>query len=879
LLGFLIVGLIAPTVFFARPKKAEALVSLTACIAAKVTAGLTSVAKTTPLALTSVMTISPAEAEIAAEAPAGNDWVSCFLKGLAKIIAKTLLHTFTQSIVNWINTGFEGSPSFVTNPEGFLNDVADQTIGRVIEDISPFLCAPFKLDIRFSLGLNLSLNSRDEIHCRLSDVIANVRGAYDGFVGGTIGSGNLSNWIHIAGTSQNNPYGAYIGTNSVISAGITSATGQQIKLLDWGKGFKSWRSCEKYGPSITDPKTGVTRKGPCIKEGPIKTPGSIIEGQTTGALATTFHELELADEIDEVVGALINQLLVQVMSAGGGLLGASKGDSSNGGFSSVDMLLTNPDAAIAGSNAVPPEGINCSLRYYPSTVEKQPRGSRIYIPDDNTHLVWTDNLGVGKTVGVTPTETRPIVPAEYVQGGNFIDINKKTTQTWEEYFTEVRAGCNNTFSRLAKNASTEGLGSFGGGGSVTPPSTPPPKSTQGTNVIEGNISQGKYADQSSIFSNDSQRFGPQNLTNGLRSGNENFGSAFTKLSPAPKWFIVDLETETQAFSGSGTAQRRLTDTEIKEIKIYGTEGEWYFRPDRDYGAYNREYPFQVYITTTDPRNSSRAQLDNPANTTVVHRGLYYLSPENGKNDLLHKVTVRTDDAGLKIDTDRFIGSIVLPSSTKGRYIYLLEDARRGTNYFGFAEVEVIGKQTRIDGTDNTGSQVTVPFSFAVSPSEPSQLDSPTPGSIFGWNGLSFLPNQSKGGLRFRAELYTCVTINPCVYKSTPEDFLNYFNSLNFRYTLDGRDLVKNAINLPSGEVGATYNTDTNNPSGGNTVVVDPSNLASGVTFADNLSVRTGSPLTIYVTGSTRTLIPFRIAIYAFDDRNVVGVVRADFRPK
>src|SRR3989344_447000 len=287
---------------------------------------------------------------------------------LANIVAKAALRAITQSLVNWINTGFKGSPSFVTNPEGFLTDIADQTIGRVIEDISPFLCSPFKLDIRFALGLNLSLNNREEIHCRLSDVMANVRGAYDGFVGGTIGSGNLSNWVHIAGTPQNNPYGAYIATTNKLSVGITSATGQQIKLLDWGKGFKSWRSCERWGPNVTDESGRVVRKGPCIKEGAIKTPGSIIQGQTTGALASTIRELELANEIDAVVGALVNQLLVQAMTGVGGLLGASKGSTLIDGqsMSATAALLTDPDKALAISDAQTPPGISCSLRYYPS---------------------------------------------------------------------------------------------------------------------------------------------------------------------------------------------------------------------------------------------------------------------------------------------------------------------------------------------------------------------------------------------------------------------------------------------------------------------------------------------------------------------------------
>src|SRR4051812_20672750 len=43
------------------------------------------------------------------------------LDGLAWTVAKSALSTLTTDVVNWINTGFSGSPSFVTNPLGFAS--------------------------------------------------------------------------------------------------------------------------------------------------------------------------------------------------------------------------------------------------------------------------------------------------------------------------------------------------------------------------------------------------------------------------------------------------------------------------------------------------------------------------------------------------------------------------------------------------------------------------------------------------------------------------------------------------------------------------------------------------------------------------------------
>ncbi|TSC58562.1 MAG: hypothetical protein Greene041679_95 [Parcubacteria group bacterium Greene0416_79] len=249
---------------------------------------------------------------------------------LANALAKAALRSITQSIVNWINTGFKGSPSFVTNPEGFLLDVGDQVIGQAIEYAEPLLCAPFRFDIRLALGLDYSFGTSRDIRCRLTDVIANVQGSYDAFAAGNFTAGGWSDWIHITGVPQNNPYGAYLQTVDKIDARIISATGKEIKLLDFGRGFLSFRECEipgdmmvvfdKDGAARTDPTDRtrpLERHGPCKKQGPIKTPGSVIEGQLKTALEVDLSTLALADEINEIFAALVNQLVKKIFTRGG----------------------------------------------------------------------------------------------------------------------------------------------------------------------------------------------------------------------------------------------------------------------------------------------------------------------------------------------------------------------------------------------------------------------------------------------------------------------------------------------------------------------------------------------------------------------------------
>src|SRR4051812_41899594 len=80
------------------------------------------------------------------------------LDRLASCAAKELLHQMTVATINWINSGFNGSPAFLTNPEGFFLDAADQFTGSFLSDNGPLqnLCSPWSVDIRLALAFGQS---------------------------------------------------------------------------------------------------------------------------------------------------------------------------------------------------------------------------------------------------------------------------------------------------------------------------------------------------------------------------------------------------------------------------------------------------------------------------------------------------------------------------------------------------------------------------------------------------------------------------------------------------------------------------------------------------------------------------------------------------
>jgi len=228
--------------------------------------------------------------------------------GILVELGKQLIRHMTESIVTWIDGGFKGSPKFVSNPEAFFTDLADQATGLFIDRLGAgFLCQQFDFSIRYALQLDFNYGGRggylDRYACTASAVIDNISS-------GEIV--DLGAFFDVAVTTSNNPYGAYVAAKQELTTQIFSQTQVQRDMLNWGNGFLSIRD----------------------KNGNITTPGNVIEGQLSNVLGSDLRQLELADEINEIIGALANQLITQVIDVG--VSGLSIGSSSGSGQKPID---------------------------------------------------------------------------------------------------------------------------------------------------------------------------------------------------------------------------------------------------------------------------------------------------------------------------------------------------------------------------------------------------------------------------------------------------------------------------------------------------------------------------------------------------------------
>ncbi len=210
----------------------------------------------------------------------------CLADGLFKMVMKALVHAVTSSIIDWINNGFEGGPSFVTDPAQFFADIADEEIGRFIDGSAlGFVCDPFQLQIRFAF-LNQRARYKNPSKCTITGIVKNVKG----FVGGDFLQGGWEGWRQMS-ASENNPYGSLLTAEDDLTIRISARQNTAKLGLDWGRGFRS---------ALT-------------KDGKIRTPGALVQDSLSQATGNDLSYLNLSREFDDILIALASLGIKQFM--------------------------------------------------------------------------------------------------------------------------------------------------------------------------------------------------------------------------------------------------------------------------------------------------------------------------------------------------------------------------------------------------------------------------------------------------------------------------------------------------------------------------------------------------------------------------------------
>lgn len=287
------------------------------------------------------------------------------------IAAKLVISTITNSIVNWINSGFEGNPTFVQNPQQFLRDAANQAGGVFIQQLGlAELCDPNWLP-RLRLALQYNMPYLQRMQCTPDMAAANIENFTNDFM-----NGGWDSWLSMTAYPQNNIWGAYFESSDELARRQAAAMGRESTELNWGGGFLSLKKCEG-GKSVDDTCSDICdnsaenyeSKDECMVEcksttdtteacelsgGQMEntTPGTIIADQIKLNLGSSVRQMEIADEINESLASIFNALISQLINEGLSSLGDTSESSSSGGWHSTSPPTQEKNDAITIINNV-----------------------------------------------------------------------------------------------------------------------------------------------------------------------------------------------------------------------------------------------------------------------------------------------------------------------------------------------------------------------------------------------------------------------------------------------------------------------------------------------------------------------------------------------
>lgn len=274
------------------------------------------------------------------------------LNTLAWEVANLAIESITKSTVNWINSGFQGSPAFVTDLNENLSGVSDTVAARFFDELSSqrIKTSPFQDKVLDAVRLGYYLRtSPDSFYTRNPYTLDRVSANDAAFLKGDFSQGGWDAWFETVNNPNNNRYGAEMLANQALEDAVSSATGARLQELSWNRGFLQWCGDEISVEADAAEAESLEQEDQCVGK-QTRTPGSVISEQLNDALGSGMERLIVADDFNEIIGALLNQLAAQVLGggSGGGLTGVSR-PSSGGGSSFLDTASQGSGANIASS--------------------------------------------------------------------------------------------------------------------------------------------------------------------------------------------------------------------------------------------------------------------------------------------------------------------------------------------------------------------------------------------------------------------------------------------------------------------------------------------------------------------------------------------------
>ena len=255
---------------------------------------------------------------------------STCLRNIGQLLVKELLKQLTVSTVEWINTGAEGGPLFVRDPQRFWGDIAKNEILQFGFEISDETKYPFGKRFMQQRVRAIQNGFAKNAEYSLNDLIQKTTPEFtDEEFLADFSKGGWAAWTFLTQVPANNPIGFQLLANNELDKrleGTEISVGLEMRAtLAQTGGFLNDVRCadprnlsreahnEAIRAAIKDPVNGGIA-GTC-KRWEAVTPGTLIAEAATQTMHSTKDSLLQVDDLNSAIAAVLDAFLAKFTSS------------------------------------------------------------------------------------------------------------------------------------------------------------------------------------------------------------------------------------------------------------------------------------------------------------------------------------------------------------------------------------------------------------------------------------------------------------------------------------------------------------------------------------------------------------------------------------
>jgi len=252
---------------------------------------------------------------------------STCIQSIGRLIIKMLLQKLTVSTVNWINSGFDGSPAFIQDPGKFFGDIAKNEILQFGLEINNPELFPFGKAWMQNTAIAFNNKFQDNARYSLNELIQETTPEYSAATfQEDFSQGGWNAWTALTQVPANNPLGFKLMADNEIQrrlAGTTQSTAEYVHdALAQANGFLGDQRCaepkgvtkEQNDAYLRGESADTTVQPRKCERWEYVTPGKLISEAATTAINYQNNAYLDVEDLNDAVAAVLDALLSQFSS-------------------------------------------------------------------------------------------------------------------------------------------------------------------------------------------------------------------------------------------------------------------------------------------------------------------------------------------------------------------------------------------------------------------------------------------------------------------------------------------------------------------------------------------------------------------------------------